>query len=88
MASILPPVTEGVEIVMKKIEERIILIEQRILRKLASILVIWMGAVFLIFALLFFLMENLGWGKAAAFFSIGITVFVIGLLLKVGGYGR
>ncbi|RJQ18200.1 hypothetical protein C4573_00575 [Candidatus Woesearchaeota archaeon] len=84
-ASIFPPIAEGAEMVMKNIEERITQIEKRVLKKMAYLLIIVFGTVFLIFALFFFLIENLGWSNAAAFFSIGITIFVIGLLLKVGG---
>lgn len=62
--------------------------EKRILRKIWSSLIIGLGGVFLIFALFFFLIEYLEWSNAAAFFSIGIVVFVIGLLLKVRGYDR
>ena len=76
-ASILPPIAEGAEVVMKKIEERIMRIEKLIIRKLTSFLIIGVGALFLILALLFFLIEYLGWSHSVAFFSIGITVFVI-----------
>ena len=46
------------------------------------------GGVLLLFALLFFLREYLGWSNAVAFFSIGIIVFVTGLLLKVAEVRR
>ncbi len=82
--SIFPPIAEGAEMVMKSIDDRIRLIEKRILRKFASFLMIGFGGVFLIFALFFFLVDYLGWGNATAFFSIGMIVFVIGLLLKAG----
>jgi len=87
-ASIFPPIAEGAEMVMKTIEDRIVRIEKRILRKISSLLIIGFGVVFLIFALFFFLREYFGWSNAVAFFSIGITVFVIGLLLKVGESDR
>lgn len=82
-ASILSPITEGAQIVMENIEEKIIQIEKRILRKIFSFLVIGFGAVFLLFALFSYLKEFLGWSNTVAYFSIGITVFVIGLLLKL-----
>jgi energy-converting hydrogenase Eha subunit C len=47
-------------------------------------MIISFGGVLLIFALFFSLKEYLDLSNAAAFFSIGIIVFVIGLLLKVG----
>jgi len=82
-ASIIPPIAESAEVVMKNIEERIIRIEKRILRKLTSFVILGVGILFLIFALLFFLIEYIGWSHTAAFFSIGITIFVIGLLIKL-----
>ena len=87
-SNIFPQIAEGAEMIMKNIDNRIVLIEKRILRKISTLLIIGFGGVFLILALLFFLIEHLGWSKAAAFFSIGITVFVIGLLLKVGEANR
>lgn len=69
------------------IEDRILRIEKRIMRKMHSLLVIGFGAVLLIFSLFFFFKEFLGWGNAAAFFVIGIVVFIIGLLLKIAESG-
>ena len=83
-ASIIPPITEGADIIMKNVEDRIKRIEKRILRKLSSLMMVGFGGLFLILALFFFLVEFLNWSKAAAAFSIGIIVFVIGLLLKLG----
>lgn len=83
-SSIFPPIIEGTEKVMDNIEERIIRIEKRILRKISSLLIIGVGIISLIFAFFFFLIEYLGWSNAAAAFAIGIAVFIIGLLLKVG----
>lgn len=81
-AGIVLPI-EGFEIIADNIENRIIQMEKRILRKMLSFFVISVGALFLIFALLFYLMEYMGWSKSVALFSIGITIFIIGLLLKV-----
>jgi hypothetical protein len=82
-ASIFPQIAEGAEMVMKTIDGRILRIEKRILRKISSLVVIGFGGIFLILALLFFLIDYLAWSKEVAFFSIGIIVFIIGLLLKI-----
>jgi hypothetical protein len=82
-ASIFSPIEEGAERVINNIEDRIIRIEKRIFRKISSLLIIGFGAVFLIFALFFFLIEYMHFSNATAFFSIGITIFVVGLLLKL-----
>ena len=84
LASIFPQIAEGAEMVMKTIDDRILRIEKRILRKLSSLLIIGFGLVFLVLALFFFLIDSLYWSKAAAYFSVGILIFVIGLLLKIG----
>jgi hypothetical protein len=83
-AGIVSPIAMGSDIVMKNIEDRIMLIEKRILKKISNLFIIGFGGIFLIFALLFFLVEFVHWSMAAAYFSIGIIIFVIGLLLKVG----
>lgn len=70
--------------VVKNAEERIAKLERRIERKIFYSLIIGFGGIFLIFALFFFLRESLNWGNALSFFSIGIVVFVVGLLLKLG----
>jgi len=83
VASIVSPITEGAEKVMKNIDERILKIEKRIIRKITSLIIIGFGGVFLILALFSFLIEYLHWSNAASFFAIGITVFVIGLIMKL-----
>ncbi|MFH1850665.1 MAG: hypothetical protein ABH879_10905 [archaeon] len=83
-----PQIAEGAELVFKNIEKRIIQIEERMLRKISSLMIILLGGIFLVFGLFFFQIEFLGWSKAAAFFSIGITVFVTGLILKLAGYDK
>lgn len=81
---IFPTIAEGAEIVMKNIDDSMALLGKRILRRVYSSLIIGFGIVFLAFALFFYTKESLGWSNATVFFSIGIIVFVIGLLLKVG----
>jgi predicted MFS family arabinose efflux permease len=83
-ASIFPRIAEGAESIMKNIDDRIKLIEKRILRKISVLMIIWLGCMFLIFSLFFFLREYLNWSNTASFFSIGIIIFVTGLLLKIG----
>lgn len=82
-ASIFPSMTESLERVMENMEIMIVQMEKRILRKISSLLIIGFGGILLIFAIFFCLKDILGWSNAAAYFSIGIIVFVIGLLLKM-----
>ncbi|MFA6089731.1 MAG: hypothetical protein WC755_07765 [Candidatus Woesearchaeota archaeon] len=81
-ATMIPPIANGTEVIMKNIENRIIRIEKRIIRNISSLFIIGLGGLFLIFSLFFFLIEYLEWNKTLAFFSIGIIIFVTGLLLK------
>ncbi|GEM_PF-1392135 len=83
-ASVFPPIAEGAEVIMKNIEDRIMIMEQRIIKKITNLFIIGFGAIFLIFALFFALREYLAWSNTATFFSIGIVLFIIGLLLKIG----
>jgi VIT1/CCC1 family predicted Fe2+/Mn2+ transporter len=83
-ASAVPTIEEGARKVMKNIDDRIILVENRIIKKISSLIILGFGVIFLIFAFLFFLTEYLGWSYAVSFFSIGITIFVLGLILKLG----
>lgn len=87
-ASVFPPMAEGTEMIMKQIEEKMLQMEKRLMRKMLSLLVIGFGAIFLVFALFFFLVDYARWSNALAFLAVGITIFVIGLLLKVGESDR
>jgi len=82
-ASIFPPMAGGAELVMKKVEESILRMEKRLLRKISSLFIIGFGGSLLVVSLFFFLRDFLGWSNALAAFSLGIIVFVTGLLLKV-----
>ena len=79
-----PPLTEGVERVTQNLKDRIIRIEERVIRKMVSLAIIGFGAIFLAFALFFYLRNYLGWSNTATFFSIGTLMLVIGFLLNVG----
>jgi hypothetical protein len=82
--NIFPKIAEGTDMIMKNIDDRLKIIESRIQRKVISLFIIGFGGIFLILALFFFLIENVGWNKATAFFSIGIIFFITGLMLKLG----
>jgi VIT1/CCC1 family predicted Fe2+/Mn2+ transporter len=83
-ASIVSPITQGAQTAMKNIDDRIHSLEKRLFRKLSSLVIIGFGVILLVFSFFFFLTTYLHWGNATALFSLGITVFVMGLLLKLG----
>lgn len=80
--TIFSPITNGVEKIMTNVEGGIIKIERRVLMEVSSLLIMGLGGLFLVFALFFFMIEFLELGKAISFFSVGVIVFVIGILLK------
>lgn len=83
LANISPQIAESTERVMKNINYGTIPMEKRILRKISSLLIIMFGGIFLIFALFFYLKEFLGWSNTISYFSIGIIILVIGLILRI-----
>jgi len=87
-ASIMSPIEAGAENIMNNIDDRIIKVEKRILRKISSYLVIASGILFLLLSLFFLLTEFLGWSKSLAFVTMGVALLVIGLLLKLGESDR
>jgi VIT1/CCC1 family predicted Fe2+/Mn2+ transporter len=88
LAKIFSKIVESAEVVVENIDEKIVQLEKRIIRTICSILLIGFGGIVLILALFFFLKEFLMWSNTAASFSIGIVIFVIGLLLKLTEYER
>ena len=81
--AIITLIPQGTEIAMNHIDGRLVKMEKRLTRKIINLLTIGLGAMFLIFALLFYMMEFLGWSTYASLFSIGIVIFVLGLILKI-----
>lgn len=77
------PLAEESGIIMKNIDNRMLQLEKRVMRKIYSSLIIGFGGIFLIFALFFFIIEHFNWSSSLTFFIIGATIFVIGLLLKL-----
>jgi hypothetical protein len=81
--SIFPSIEEGTERIMRNIEDRIMIIKRRIIMQIYFILISCFGLVFLIFAIFFFMKEYLAWNNTISFLSIGITIFIISLILKI-----
>lgn len=86
--SISSPLAEKSGIITKNIDNKILQLEKRLMRKIYSSLIIGLGEVFLIFALFFFIAEHFNWNNSLTFFIIGTTIFVIGLLLKLKNYNE
>ena len=82
--SVFSKVGEGAEIVMNRIDNRIIRIERRIIRRIYSLILIVFGGLFLALALFSFMKEFLGLSSTLAYFFIGIIILLIGVLLKIG----
>jgi hypothetical protein len=83
VTSIVSPIAAGAEGVMDSMDERVMRMEKRIQKKLSALMVIGFGAALLVGALFYFLRESLGWSNVLTFFSLGMTIVVIGLLFRV-----
>ncbi|HYD03037.1 MAG TPA: hypothetical protein VEC16_01945 [Alphaproteobacteria bacterium] len=79
------PIVDKTEAVVRNVEDRLLLMEKRLLKKMFSAFIIGFGGLFLVFSLLFFLMEYLEWSTAGSFFTIGIIIFVTGIMLRAFG---
>jgi hypothetical protein len=71
------------ESIIKNVENRIMKMEQRMLKKMWTMFMIGLGLVFLIFSFFFLLIEYFGLSRSLSFLIIGMVIFVAGLLLKV-----
>jgi hypothetical protein len=80
--SLVSPIIKSADGVMKNIEDRIMHLQQRLLKRIYIAAFMGGGAVLLAIATLFFMIEELRWSNALSFFSIGSIIFLIGLLLK------
>lgn len=74
---------ENTETFMKNIDNTVLTIEKRVLRKILSFIVIGVGTLFLLFALFSYVKESLGWSNSLAYLSLGIIILIIGLILKL-----
>lgn len=83
-AGILPKILQSADKVMRNIHYSLIQVEKRIFKKIYSLLMISFGGLFLTFSLFFLLKEYLGFSNSLAFFLIGIFIFMIGIMLKIG----
>lgn len=83
-AGILPRILESTTRVMNTIDHRLAHVERRIVRKLYSFAMITGGGLFLLFSFFFLLTEYFGLSNAFSFFSIGLLLCMIGLMLTLG----
>jgi|SRR3989338_8662429 len=82
--SIFSQLADGVDVVMKKVDQRVLKMERRIFWKCYSFLFIAFGGIFLSLSLFYSLKEFLDWSNASAFFVVGLLVLSVGVLLKAG----
>ena len=82
-ASIVPPITDSINAVMKSVEDSVNRMQNNIVRMLSSVVIIGLGGIFLIFSLFFYLVEFLLWSRSLAFVCIGLVLLIIGLLFHL-----
>jgi hypothetical protein len=84
-SSMFQPIVDKTENAIRHVEDRLLLMEKRLLKKMFSAFIIGFGGLFLLFSLLFFLIEYLEWSVSGSFFTIGIIIFVAGIMLRAFG---
>jgi hypothetical protein len=82
-ASIVPSITQGADIVLTSIENRLLILEKRIVRNIQSSIVIGLGILCICASLLFYLIQQIGLYPYIAFIIIGIPAVIFGLILKI-----
>jgi len=66
-----------------RIRESLVRFEQRIIRKMMAVLVIFAAVVFLALAFIFMFVEYFALSKTLAFFFIGVITLLIGIILNL-----
>ncbi|MFW5745925.1 MAG: hypothetical protein ACOCWQ_00045 [Nanoarchaeota archaeon] len=82
-SNVFSQVNQEADILLDKAEQRVMIIEDRILGRLKSAALMGVGALLIILAVLFFLIEDLGLWFYEAFGIMGIIVIVVGLIIRV-----
>ncbi|MBX4212173.1 hypothetical protein KW787_01810 [Candidatus Pacearchaeota archaeon] len=75
-------VQDGVERIMNTVERRLTQIEDRIISKAASALLLVVGFLVLIYGGIYYLIESLGWSRGASFALFGAIIIVTGFTLR------
>lgn len=70
------------ESILFKIQDLSIKIEKRILRDLYILFIMILGTIFLFLSFVLFLNSSWGWSYAWSFFSLGIVLFILALIIN------
>ncbi|MDO8459680.1 MAG: hypothetical protein Q7S74_01090 [Nanoarchaeota archaeon] len=77
-------VKEEVGAFIDRIEQRIITIEERLLRNLLAMIIISSSIIFLALAVFFFMAEYLKLTNTISFLIVGIILLLVGIIIKGG----
>src|SRR3989338_7842824 len=75
-------VNREADVLIDKLEERALALQERLLKNLAVALVIGIAGAFIIFSAYFYLVESQQMSKAGAFLLLGILMIIAGWLIK------
>jgi hypothetical protein len=73
-------INQGTDIVFSNMGKHVVRLQKRVLRLLTVFFVLWLGAISIILALFFFVIEYLKGSYTIAFSTIGVLLLIIGLL--------
>lgn len=76
-------VNEEADVLMNKVERKALVLEEELLDKVRAAVIIGLGMLFVVLAILFFLMEEMTITKWQAYLGVGILVMLVGLLYKI-----
>jgi hypothetical protein len=75
-------VREDVDMVMDRVEERVLSLQRQLLFRLAGFLLLAIGALCLVFAAFYYLTQSLGVSKALVFLVLGGVLFLGGIIFS------
>src|SRR3989344_8304203 len=78
-------VNREADLIMDRLEERAFLFQERLVRKLASSLLVGIAGIFLISSAYFYLVEFRQMSRTGAFFLLGVLLLIAGWLMKKYG---
>jgi hypothetical protein len=81
--SLVPIITDGTNLVMQNVEKSLLGISETIIKKVTTLLILGLACLFFITSFLYYLIESAGVSKSLAFFGVGFTLLVLGMLRTV-----
>ena len=78
-------VNRKADVIMDRLDQRVLIFQERLVRKLAASLMVGIAGIFLISSAYFYLVEFRQLSRAGAFFLLGVLLLIAGRLMKKYG---